>query len=87
MADFLTISGNMEDRAIEYVDHLHEHFVSPVRIVNGRYGAPTAPGFSSQMHDQSVDDYEFPTGRVWRQLTEHPPPVAGSLRAADHGLP
>jgi len=87
MADFLTISGNMEDRAIEYVDHLHEHFVSPVRIVNGRYGAPTAPGFSSQMHDQSVDDYEFPTGRVWRQLIEHPPPVAGPLRAADHGLP
>ena len=87
MADFLTISGNMEDRAIEYVDHLHEHFVSPVRIVNGRYGAPTAPGFSSQMHDQSVDDYEFPTGRVWRQLIEHPPPVAGSFRAADQGLP
>jgi L-fuconate dehydratase len=68
MADFLAISGNMEDRAIEYVDHLHEHFVSPVRIVNGRYVAPTAPGFSSQMHDQSVIDCEFPNGRVWRQL-------------------
>jgi L-fuconate dehydratase len=78
MADFLAISGNMEDRAIEYVDHLHEHFASPVRIVNGRYVAPTAPGFSSQMHDQSVNDYEFPKGRVWRQLIEHPPSVAGS---------
>jgi L-fuconate dehydratase len=84
MADFLAISGNMEDRAIEYVDHLHEHFVSPVRIVNGRYAAPTAPGFSSQMHDQSVNDYEFPTGRVWRQLIDHPPPVVGSIRAGDH---
>lgn len=67
MADFLAISGTMEDRAIEYVDHLHEHFVSPVRIINGRYVAPTAPGFSSQMHDQSVSDCEFPNGRVWRQ--------------------
>ena len=86
MADFLAISGNMEDRAIEYVDHLHEHFVNPVRIVNGRYAAPTAPGFSSQMHDQSLIDYEFPTGRAWRQLIEHPSPVAGSLRAADHSL-
>jgi L-fuconate dehydratase len=70
MADFLAISGNMEDRAIEYVDHLHEHFVSPVRITNGRYVAPTAPGFSSQMHDQSINHYEFPNGRVWRQLID-----------------
>jgi len=84
MADFLAISGNMEDRAIEYVDHLHEHFVNPVRIVNGRYQAPTAPGFSSQMHDQSLIDYEFPTGRVWRQPIQHPASVAVSLRAADH---
>jgi L-fuconate dehydratase len=84
MADFLAISGNMEDRAIEYVDHLHEHFVNPVRIVNGRYQAPTAPGFSSQMYDQSLIDYEFPTGRVWRQPIEHPASVAVSLRAADH---
>ena len=86
MADFLAISGNMEDRAIEYVDHLHEHFVNPVRIVNGRYAAPTTPGFSSQMHGQSLIDYEFPTGRVWRQPIEHPSPVAGSLRAVDHSL-
>jgi L-fuconate dehydratase len=69
MADFLIISGNMEDRAIEYVDHLHEHFVNPVRIVKGRYVAPNAPGFSSQMHHQSVSDYGFPNGRVWRQLS------------------
>jgi L-fuconate dehydratase len=84
MADFLAISGNMEDRAIEYVDHLHEHFVNPARIVNGRYAAPVAPGFSSQMHDQSLIDYEFPTGRVWRQLIDRPSPVTGSLRAVDH---
>lgn len=65
MADFIAISGSKEDRAIEFVDHLHEHFVDPVRIRNGRYRAPTAPGFSAQMHAQSIDDHLFPSGPVW----------------------
>jgi L-fuconate dehydratase len=65
MADFVAISGRMEDRAIEYVDHLHEHFVNPVRIRNGRYLAPTAPGFSAQMREQSLSEHLFPEGRVW----------------------
>ncbi|MBS0590047.1 MAG: L-fuconate dehydratase, partial [Proteobacteria bacterium] len=47
MADFIAISGSMEDRAIEFVDHLHEHFLDPVRIRNGRYLAPSAPGMSA----------------------------------------
>jgi L-fuconate dehydratase len=66
MADFVAITGAMEDRAIEFVDHLHEHFVDPVRIRQGRYLAPTAPGFSSQMHPASVQDHLFPHGRAWR---------------------
>jgi L-fuconate dehydratase len=66
MADFVAITGAMEDRAIEFVDHLHEHFVDPVRIRQGRYLAPTAPGFSSQMHPLSVQDHLFPHGRAWR---------------------
>lgn len=66
MADYIAISGSKEDRAIEFVDHLHEHFLDPVRIVRGRYLAPTAPGFSAEMHPQSMQDHLFPTGRVWR---------------------
>ncbi|WP_426285189.1 L-fuconate dehydratase [Luteibacter sp. E-22] len=69
MADFVAITGKKEDRAIEYVDHLHEHFVDPVRIVHGRYMVPTAPGFSAQMHPDSVTDHLFPDGLVWRELS------------------
>jgi L-fuconate dehydratase len=65
MADFVAISGQMENRAIEYVDHLHEHFVDPVRIRGGRYLAPTAPGFSAEMRPQSLVHYRFPAGAAW----------------------
>jgi L-fuconate dehydratase len=66
MADFVAISGKMEDRAIEFADHLHEHFISPVVIRNGRYVAPTAPGFSSEMHAASMKEFLFPGGAAWR---------------------
>jgi L-fuconate dehydratase len=65
MADYVAISGAMEDRAIEFVDHLHEHFVEPVRIENGRYLPPLAPGFSSEMHRQSLLTNLFPHGTAW----------------------
>ncbi|MDF3983179.1 L-fuconate dehydratase [Luteibacter sp. PPL201] len=68
MADFVAITGRKEDRAIEFVDHLHEHFVDPVRIEHGRYRAPTAPGFSAQMHESSIRDHLFPHGIVWSAL-------------------
>ena len=66
MADYVAISGSMEDRAIEFVDHLHEHFVEPIRVRNGRYLAPSAPGFSAEMHRQSIERHLFPDGEVWR---------------------
>jgi L-fuconate dehydratase len=66
MADFVAITGQMEDRAIEFVDHLHEHFVDPVRIRNGRYMAPVAAGFSSQMHPETLARYRYPDGAAWR---------------------
>lgn len=66
MADFVAISGRMEDRAIEFVDHLHEHFTAPVRIQAGRYMPPTAAGFSAEMRPQSLLDHSFPGGAAWR---------------------
>ena len=66
MADFVAITGKKEDRAIEFVDHLHEHFEEPVTIVKGRYLAPTAAGFSARMHEASVRDHLFPDGIVWK---------------------
>ncbi|MBS1486313.1 MAG: L-fuconate dehydratase [Bacteroidetes bacterium] len=68
MIDFICISGSIEGRMIEYVDHLHEHFVDPVIIRDGKYLAPSLPGFSSQMKSESLCDYEFPNGEIWRNL-------------------
>jgi len=68
MADFIAISGKMEDRAIEFVDHLHEHFVDPVRIQGGRYLAPTRPGFSAEMRPESMARFSFPDGPEWRSV-------------------
>jgi len=68
MADFIAITGKKEDRAIEFVDHLHEHFIDPVTIHKGRYLAPTRPGFSAEMHARSIAEHTFPGGIVWRDL-------------------
>ncbi|WP_327026157.1 enolase C-terminal domain-like protein [Micromonospora sp. NBC_01739] len=69
MFDFVALSGSMQDRAIEYVDHLHEHFVDPVRIRGGRYLAPTAPGMSAQLVPAALADYRYPDGPEWAAPT------------------
>jgi L-fuconate dehydratase len=66
MFDYVAVSGTTTDRVIEYVDHLHEHFVDPVVIERGRYRAPTMPGFSAQMRAESIADHLYPSGPVWR---------------------
>ena len=68
--DYIAVSGSLEDRMCEYVDHLHEHFVDPCIVRNARYVAPSRPGYSITMKPQSLDDYEFPAGKVWRELAE-----------------
>ncbi len=68
MADFVAISGQMEDRAIEFVDHLHEHFAAPVHIRAGRYMPPAAAGFSAEMRPESLLRYAFPDGAAWRPV-------------------
>jgi len=73
MADFVAITGKMEDRAVEFVDHLHEHFLAPVTIVGGRYLAPTTPGFSAEMKAESLADFLYPDGPEWREPAAPPP--------------
>lgn len=63
--DYICVSGTLEDRVLEYVDHLHEHFVDPVQVRDGRYLPPQAPGYSVQMRPESLDTYEFPSGIAW----------------------
>ncbi|MGI6875260.1 L-fuconate dehydratase [Amycolatopsis sp. 3B14] len=57
MFDFVAVSGTTEDRMIEFVDHLHEHFVTPVDVHSGRYFAPKAPGAGTEMHASSLAEY------------------------------
>lgn len=64
--DYIACSGSPENRVIEYVDHLHEHFVEPVRMRGGRYVPPTGAGYSITMKGDSLTKYEFPGGAAWR---------------------
>ncbi|MDQ1694496.1 MAG: L-fuconate dehydratase [Acidobacteriaceae bacterium] len=66
--DYIAISGKLENRVTEYVDHLHEHFVDPVRIRNAHYVLPSQPGYSAEIYAQTLADYQFPDGKVWREL-------------------
>ena len=63
--DYLCVSGSLENRIVEYVDHLHEHFVDPVVIHNGCYVAPMTPGYSITMKPASIREYVFPDGAAW----------------------
>ena len=66
--DYAVVSGSQEGRMIEYVDHLHEHFAEPVRIVNGRYAAPVLPGTGAEMLSASRTRWEFPAGSGWQEV-------------------
>jgi len=64
--DYIAVSGSLENRVLEYVEHLHEHFLDPVRIRDGRYVAPQAPGYSITMRPESLREFEYPAGLAWR---------------------
>ena len=57
MIDFVAVSGSTQDRFLEYVDHLHEHFVDPVQVVDGHYLAPRNPGAGTEMTRSALEDY------------------------------
>jgi L-fuconate dehydratase len=65
--DYIAVSGSLEGRVLEYVDHLHEHFIDPVVVHRGRYQVPDAPGYSIAMHAQSQAQHRFPEGAAWQE--------------------
>jgi len=65
MFDYIGISGTMDGRVTEFVDHLHEHFVDPVVVTRARYQVPTKPGYSSEMKEASRVAHAYPNGPVW----------------------
>ena len=65
MFDYVAVGASLENRVCEFVDHLHEHFVDPVRVVDGHYLAPTAPGYSIEIRPASLSEFAFPDGPGW----------------------
>ncbi|GHF22842.1 L-fuconate dehydratase [Pseudolysinimonas yzui] len=63
--DYVAVSGSLEGRVTEYVDHLHEHFVEPCIVEAGAYRLPMAPGYSAEMHPASIERFRFPDGDYW----------------------
>jgi len=82
MFDYIAVSGSLDGRIVEYVDHLHEHFVDPVRVRDGRYLVPDAPGYSITMKPESLAHFAFPDGAAWAELTGRTRPRAGVGGAA-----
>jgi L-fuconate dehydratase len=66
MFDYVAVGASLENRVCEFVDHLHEHFVDPVRVVHGRYLPPSRPGYSIEMRPESIAEYSFPDGPAWK---------------------
>jgi L-fuconate dehydratase len=63
--DYIAVSGRLDGRMIEYVDHLHEHFVDPVVVRDGRYRLPETPGYSAEIKPASLAGFRFPDGSEW----------------------
>lgn len=66
MFDYIAVSGSLEGRLLEYVDHLHEHFVDPVQIRRGHYLVPDAPGYGVTMKADSLAAHRYPDGSAWQ---------------------
>ncbi len=67
--DFLGVSCSLEDRVIEFVDHLHEHFLHPAVIRHGNYVVPQSSGYSCEILPESLERFSYPTGEEWRKQT------------------
>ena len=65
MFDFVAVSGSLDERMCEYADHLHEHVVQRIDVHDGRYWAPTGPGFGLELEPESLATYSYPTGSYW----------------------
>ncbi|MEM6383620.1 MAG: enolase C-terminal domain-like protein [Pseudomonadota bacterium] len=65
--DYIAVSGSLDNRVLEYVDHLHEHFEHPVVMRAGRYMPPKAPGYSITMKPASLKEHSYPSGTAWKK--------------------
>lgn len=64
--DYVCVSGSKEKQMTEYAEHLHEHFMEPAPVKGGEYWPPQRPGYS-QMKEESLEQFSYPSGSVWKQ--------------------
>lgn len=67
--DYVAVSGTLEDRVTEFVDHLHEHFVDPCVVVKGNYVLPQEAGYSAEVFSSTLDEFTYPGGTYWSTAT------------------
>jgi L-fuconate dehydratase len=72
MFDYVALSGTQDGRMIEWIDHLHEHFVDPAVVIGGRYRAPSSPGASTRLRPESLAEFSYPAGPAWHAITGVP---------------
>ena len=63
--DYIAVSGSLDGRMVEYVDHLHEHFLDPVVIRRGSYVLPSLPGYSAEIRAETLAGFRYPDGPEW----------------------
>ncbi|XP_026471548.1 mitochondrial enolase superfamily member 1-like [Ctenocephalides felis] len=68
MWDYVSLSGTMDGRMIEYVDQQHEQFMNPVVVLNAKYIAPSMPGYNTDLKEDAIEMYEYPNGSQWVQM-------------------
>lgn len=78
--DYVAVSGSLDGRVTEFVDHLHEHFVEPCIVRDGAYVLPTAAGYSAEIYPSTLDEFAYPNGTYWVGAAQ---PVAHSLSASN----
>ncbi|UTT68899.1 fuconate dehydratase [Arthrobacter sp. DNA4] len=83
--DYAVVGRSQENRMVEFVDHLHEHFAEPVRITNGRYAAPELPGTGAEMLSASRTRWEFPNGAGWQEVGNRAAVTGAALAPAGDG--
>jgi len=66
--DYICVSASLQNRVCEFVDHLHEHFVTPCVVKKGRYLLPQEHGYSIDIKAQTLIEYEFPNGPIWKAI-------------------
>jgi L-fuconate dehydratase len=68
MLDYVAVSGSLDGRVIEWVDHLHEHFAEPAVVRRGRYRVPERPGSGAELNHDSLAAHRYPDGPVWLEM-------------------